>query len=141
MDAARGWITAEGYSLHSIYLLTIALTLIAAPDLAPRFGSYWLSVTGLLLLAFGSAINGILLDAPMGFLEIGRVLAGIGSGFVIQNAPRLHPPDRMAPVQWVGIILPPVGPAVIAMRAIPKDGSPGGAVSSSKASWRCSRWP
>ena len=96
MDAARGWITAEGYSLHSIYLLTIALTLLAAPDLVPRFGSYWLVVTGLVLLAFGSAVNGFFLDAPLGFLEIGRVLAGIGSGLVIQNAPRLHPPGRMA---------------------------------------------
>jgi MFS family permease len=115
MDAARGWITTEGYSLHSIYLLTIALTLIAAPDLAPRFGAYRLSVAGLLLMVLGSAINGIFIDAPMGFLEIGRVLAGIGCGFVIQNAPRLHPPDRTAHVQWVGIILPPVGPAVIAL--------------------------
>ena len=33
MEAARGWVTAEGYSLHSIYLLTIALTLLAAPAL------------------------------------------------------------------------------------------------------------
>ena len=33
MEAARGWIAAEGYSLHSIYLLTIAVTLLAAPDL------------------------------------------------------------------------------------------------------------
>ena len=114
MDAARGWITTEGYSLHSIYLLTIALTLLAAPDLASRFGSYRLVGGRPAVSAFGSAINGIFINAPMGFLEIGRVLAGIGCGFVIQNAPRLHPPDRMAQVQWVGIILPPVGPVVIA---------------------------
>jgi hypothetical protein len=114
MDAARGWILAEGYSLHSIYLLTIALTLLAAPDLVPRFGSYRLVAAGLVLLASGSAVNGLFLHAPVGFLEIGRVLAGIGSGFVIQNAPRLHPPGRMVHVQWAGIILPATGPAVIA---------------------------
>ncbi len=34
MDAARGWVTAEGYSLHSIYLLAITLTLLAAPRVA-----------------------------------------------------------------------------------------------------------
>jgi hypothetical protein len=114
MAAARGWVLAESYSLHSIYLLAIALTLLAAPGLVPRFGSYGLVVTGLLLLASGSAVNGLLLSAPGGFLEIGRVLAGMGSGLVIQNAPRLHPPGRMAHVQWAGSILPAAGPAVIA---------------------------
>ena len=34
MNAARGWVTAEGYSLHSIFLLAITLTLLAAPRLA-----------------------------------------------------------------------------------------------------------
>ncbi|MBV8574094.1 MAG: hypothetical protein JOZ58_03515, partial [Acetobacteraceae bacterium] len=28
MNAARGWVTAEGYTLHSIYLLSITLTLL-----------------------------------------------------------------------------------------------------------------
>jgi hypothetical protein len=114
MAAARGWITTESYSLHSIYLLTIAVTLLAAPDIAFRLGSYWLTVTGVVLLACGAAVNGFLLDAPLGFLEIGRVLAGIGSGLVIQNAPRLHAPGRMAQVQWAGILLPATGPVVIA---------------------------
>ena len=113
MEAARGWVAAEGYSLHSIYLLTIAVTLLAAPDLGARFGSYTLVVSGLVLLAIGSAVNGLLIDAPLGLLEIGRVLAGIGSGFVIQHAPRLHPPGRMSNVQWAGIILPATGPVVI----------------------------
>ena len=114
MNAARGWVYADGYSLHSIYLLTIALTLLAAPNLVPRFGSYRLVLIGLMLLASGSAVNGFFLDAPLGVLEIGRVLAGIGSGLVIQNAPRLHPPGRMAHVQWAGIILPATGPPVVA---------------------------
>ncbi len=114
MDAARGWVAAEGYSLHSIYLLAIALTLVAAPDLVPRFGSYRLVVAGLILLASGSAINGFFLNAPGGFLEIGRVLAGIGAGLVIHNAPRIHRPNWRAHVAWAGIILPAAGPVVIA---------------------------
>ncbi len=35
MTAARGWVTAESYSLHSIFLLAITLTLLVAPRLAP----------------------------------------------------------------------------------------------------------
>ena len=34
MNAARGWTTTEGYGLHTIYLLAITLTLLAAPRLA-----------------------------------------------------------------------------------------------------------
>ena len=114
MAAARGWVLAESYSLHSIYLLSIVLTLLAAPDLAPHFGSFRLVVTGLVLLASGSAVNGIFLDAPGAILEIGRILAGIGSGLVIHHAPRIHPPGWNIPVQWAGILLPPAGPVVIA---------------------------
>ena len=46
MNAARGWVTAEGYGLHSIYLLAITLTLLAAPRLARWSGSYPLVVAG-----------------------------------------------------------------------------------------------
>ena len=61
MNAARGWVTAEGYSLHSIYLLAITLTLLAAPRLARWSGSYPLVVAGLTMLAAGSIVNGVLL--------------------------------------------------------------------------------
>ena len=114
MDAARGWVTAEGYSLHSIYLLTIALTLIAAPDLASRLGSYRLVVAGLGLLVIGAAINGLFLDAAGTIFGIGRVLAGVGSGLVIYNAPRIHQPSWKVDLQWAGIILPAAGPVVVA---------------------------
>ena len=64
MDAARGWVTAEGYSLHSIFLLAITLTLLAAPRLARWSGSYPLVVAGLTMLGAGSLVNGVLLHAP-----------------------------------------------------------------------------
>ena len=60
MNAARGWVTAEGYSLHSIYLLAITLTLLAAPRLARWSGSYPLVVAGLTMLGAGSLVNGVL---------------------------------------------------------------------------------
>ena len=114
MDAARGWVTTEGYSLHSIYLIAIALTLLAAPRAAARFGSYPLVVAGLLMLVAGALINGLLLAAPLGVLEVGRVVAGIGAGLVIREAPRIQAPDWKSHTAWAGIILPPAGPVVIA---------------------------
>ncbi len=55
MDAERGWVTTEGYSLHSIYLAAITLTLLAAPGIAARLGSYATVVVGLVMLAAGAA--------------------------------------------------------------------------------------
>ncbi len=115
MDAARGWVTAEGYSLHSIYLLAITLTLLAAPRLARWSGSYALVVAGLTMLAIGSLVNGVLLHAPVGVLELGRVLAGIGAGLVIRSAPRILPAGQEGRVAWAGIVLPAAGPVVIAL--------------------------
>src|SRR5262249_8730396 len=86
MVAARGWVTAEGYSLHSMYLLSITLTLLAASRLARRFGNYPLVVAGLTMLGAGSIINGVLPFAPPELLAIGRVVAGIGAGLVIRSA-------------------------------------------------------
>ncbi len=114
MNAARGWITVEGYSLHSIYLLAITLTLLADPTLVSRFGSYRAVLAGLVLLAIGAAVNGCLLHAPASVLEIGRVVAGIGAGLVIRAAPRIHSPNWTSQVAWAGILLPPAGPVVIA---------------------------
>src|SRR5271156_4288707 len=76
MDAARGWVTAEGYSLHSIYLFAITLTLLATPRLGRWCGSYPLVVAGLAMLGAGSIVNGVLLHAPRELLMLGRALAG-----------------------------------------------------------------
>src|SRR5262249_11915072 len=94
MIAARGWVTAEGYSLHSIYLLAITPTLLAAPRLARWAGSYPLVVAGLTMLAAGSIVNGVLILAPPELLLLGRVVAGIGAGLVIRSAPRILPPGQ-----------------------------------------------
>jgi MFS family permease len=115
MTAARGWVTAESYSLHSIYLLAITLTLRAVPRLARRTGSYPLVVGGLAMLAAGSLVNGLLLHAPLGLLLLGRVVAGIGAGLVIRSAPRIMPAGYENRVAWAGIVLPAAGPVVIAL--------------------------
>ena len=88
MTAARGWVTAESYSLHSIYLLAVTLTLLAAPRLARWSGSYPLVVAGLTMLGAGSLVNGVLIYAPPEVLLLGRVLAGIGAGLVIRSEER-----------------------------------------------------
>ncbi len=115
MSAARGWVTAESYSLHSIFLGAITLTLLAAPRLARWAGSYSLVVAGLSMLATGSMINGVLPHAPAEVLALGRVIAGIGAGLVIRSAPRILPPGEENRVAWAGIVLPAAGPVVIAL--------------------------
>lgn len=117
MNAARGWITAQGYALHSLFLFSIALTLLAAPRLAQRFGNFGLVATGLTLLATGSLANAVLLHASQGILEMARVLAGTGSALVIYSAPRILPPGRADSVAWAGIVLPAAGPIAIAYAA------------------------
>jgi MFS family permease len=115
MDAARGWVTAEGYSLHSIFLLAITLTLLAAPRLARWSGSYALVVAGLTMLGAGSLVNGVLIHAPSEVLVLGRVVAGVGAGLVIRSAPRILPAGQEGRIAWAGIVLPATGPVVIAL--------------------------
>jgi MFS family permease len=115
MIAAQGWVTAEGYSLHSIYLAAITLTLLAAPRLARWAGSYPLVVAGLMMVAAGSFVNGLLLHLPREVLLLSRVLAGIGAGLVIRSAPRILPAGTVERVSWLGIVLPAAGPVVIAL--------------------------
>jgi MFS family permease len=115
MNAARGWVTTEGYSVHSIYLLAITLTLLAAPRLARYCGSYALVVAGLAMLAAGSLANGVLPRVPSEFFVLGRVLAGIGAGLVIRSAPRILPAGQEGRIAWAGIVLPAAGPVVIAL--------------------------
>jgi MFS family permease len=115
MTAARGWVNAESYSLHSIYLGAITLTLLAAPRLARRSGSYLLVVAGLTMLATGSIINGALPHAPREVVVLGRAIAGIGAGLVIRSAPRILPAGQEGRVAWAGFVLPAAGPVVIAL--------------------------
>src|SRR5262245_6597293 len=142
MNAARGWVTAEGYSLHSIYLLAITLTLLTAPRLARWCGSYPLVVAGLAMLGAGSLANGLLLHAPLELLVLGRVVAGIGAGLVIRSAPRILPAGQENRVAWAGIVLPAAGPVVIALAVEGPPGGPGREVicSSSCWPWCLSRW-
>jgi len=113
MEAARGWIAAEGYSLHSIYLYAIALTLLAGPALVRRFSSRALTELGLTLLLAGSLVNGFFLHAPMRDLLIGRLVAGVGAGLVIAACPRLLPASWESAAVWAGILFPAMGPAVV----------------------------
>jgi MFS family permease len=115
MNAARGWVTAEGHSLHSIYLASITLTLLAAPRVARWCGNYRAVVAGLVALGAGSIVNGVLLHVPREFLVLGRVIAGIGAGLVIRSAPRILPASHEHRVAWASIVLPAAGPVVIAL--------------------------
>ncbi len=115
INAARGWVTTEGYGLHSIYLLAITLTLLVAPRLARWSGSYPLVIAGLAMLGTGSLVNGVLPHAPAVLLGLGRVFAGIGAGLVIRSAPRILPAGQEGRIAWIGIVLPATGPVVIAL--------------------------
>jgi MFS family permease len=115
LTAARGWVTAESYSLHSIFLLAITLTLLAAPRMARSYGSYPLVIAGLTMLVAGSIANGVLIHAPAELFVLGRVLAGVGAGLVIRSAPRTLPAGQEGRVAWAGIVLPAAGPVVIAL--------------------------
>ena len=115
MNAARGWVTTEGYGLHSIYLLAITLTLLVAPRVARWSGSYPLVVAGLTMLGAGSLVNGVLAHAPAELLGLGRIVAGIGAGLVIRSAPRILPAGQKGRIAWAGIVLPAAGPVVIAL--------------------------
>lgn len=117
MNAARGWVTAQGYGLHSIFLIAIVVTLLAAPHAARRFGSYLCVVLGLGLLAVGATWNMVLtVDVP-GLAEFGRVIAGVGAGLVIASGPRVLHPGSESYVAWAGIILPAAGPVIVAFAA------------------------
>ena len=73
-----------------------------------------LVIVGLGLLFAGSIVNGVLSSEPIVVLELGRVLAGIGSGLVIRSAPRILPAGYEGRVGWAGILLPATGVVVFA---------------------------
>ncbi len=114
MGGARGWVAAELYSLHTALAITIALTLLACPVLGQLASRRGLTQLGLLLVAAGSFLNGLFMNAPLTFFFVGRVLTGIGAGLVIAFAPRLLDHRWESPTAWASILLPVVGPGVIA---------------------------
>lgn len=114
MAAAKGWVPAESYSLHSAYLLAIGLTLLLCPRLLGYRHSRGQALAGLGLFALGSFINGIAIHWPVEGFVLGRVLAGIGGGVILFSVPNLLEPHWETVFLWVSILLPPLGPTVIA---------------------------
>jgi MFS family permease len=115
MSAARGWVAAENYTLHSSYLIALGLTMLTTPRLIGRFRFRGLTVTGLVLFILGSAVNGFLITWPLSWAIAGRIVAGVGGGLVIAAAPGLLDSrwDRL--FAWAAIVLPPLGPAVVSL--------------------------
>lgn len=118
LNAAHGWISSEGYSLHSAYLFSIALILLPAPWISRHLGNYATAVIGLTVLAGASLANGLLLNVPWSFFILGRVSAGTGAGLVIFAAPKLIDPSWARQAAWAAVLLPPLGPPVIAAASI-----------------------
>jgi hypothetical protein len=113
MATAHGWVPAQGYSLHTAYLVAIALALLTGPFVACRLSARILAQSGLVLLAAGSFFNGILIDAPFWAFMVARVTAGLGAGLVVGFAPRLLDRRWENPTTWASILLPVAGSAAI----------------------------
>jgi len=114
MAIGHGWVPAEVYSLHTAYLVAVSLVLLSSPALERRFSWRGLAQTGLMILAGSSFVNGIYLHATFSVFMAGRVAAGIGSGLVINFAPRLLDRRWENPTTWASILLPVAGSAAIA---------------------------
>ena len=114
MEAARGWIASEGYSLHSSYLFSVVLGLMIGFGSSPFSRPFEATIAGLAMLAAGSLINGTLLHAPLPLLAASRMVAGFGSGMVLSKAPLLHGAGGTAQFAWSGIVLPSVAPLLLA---------------------------
>lgn len=114
MEAARGWIASIGYSLHTSYLFSIVLGLVFAQLNAASSRPFMPVVSGLVMLAGGSILNGTLLSAPLPLLAICRCVAGFGGGLVLAAAPALHGAGRGWLFGWAGIVLPSMAPPLVA---------------------------
>ncbi len=114
MAIGHGWVPAQGYSLHTAYLFSIALALLAGQALGRHLSSQGLAQAGLAILATSSFLNGYCIDAPFAVFMVGRVAAGVGAGLVVNFAPRLLDPRWENPTTWASILLPVSGSAVIA---------------------------
>lgn len=114
LGIGKGWVAADLFSLQSVYLVSIALVLLAAPAMSEHLSCRGLTQTGLAIMAAGSFLNGIDTHAPLSVFLIGRMMAGVGAGLVIYFAPRLLDSRWENPTSWASILLPVAGPAVIA---------------------------
>jgi hypothetical protein len=113
MGAAHGWVPAEIYSLHNIFAVSIALTLLACRSLACHASAQHWARCGVLLLAAGSFLNGLYVHAPFPIFVVGRGLAGVGVGLTIFFAPRILDARLANPTTWASIALPVIGPGAI----------------------------
>jgi len=113
MAIGQGWVSAELYSLHTVFAVAVALALLACPALSQHLSSRRLAQLGLLILAAASFLNGLYIHAPLGIFLAGRALAGVGVALVIYFAPRLLDLRWENPTTWASILLPVAGPAAI----------------------------
>ncbi|MFN5289736.1 MAG: hypothetical protein ACK5E4_06555 [Planctomycetia bacterium] len=113
MDAARGWVPAQGYGLHSALLFSIALGFMLARCLPEKISALQLTRIGLFALALGSFFNGCFMLAPYPILVAGRICAGLGSGFILQMAPSLLPANYSRISGLLGIFLPATAPGIV----------------------------
>jgi hypothetical protein len=113
MGAAHGWVPAEIYSLHTIFAVSIAVTLLACPALRRHGSSRSWAQLGGLLLAAASFLNGLYTRAPFAVFFGGRALAGVGVCLTIYFAPRILDARLANPTSWAAIALPVFGPGVI----------------------------
>lgn len=117
MDAARGWVTTDGYAMHSSYLFTIACGLVLTWANRPLGSPARVMRYGLVMLVVGSLVNGLLLEAPYRVFLASRMVAGFGAGMVLAAAPVAGQAAGSRWFAWAGILLPSIGVLVIAWAA------------------------
>jgi hypothetical protein len=121
LAVAQGWVTAETYLLQAAYLMSLALMMLVCPVLRQRWSGCGLAQTGLVLVAAGSFLNGLVVWAPLSVFVAGRVVAGAGAGMVIHFAPHLLPHRWETTATWAAILLPVAGPGVIAAATMTRE--------------------
>ena len=113
MDAARGWVPAQGYGLHSALLFAIAVGFLLARMLPSVCSALQGTRLALLGLTVGSLVNGICLLAPYEVLLASRVGAGLCAGAILRLAPGLLPPSYQGVSVFLGILLPAMAPGLV----------------------------
>lgn len=113
LGASQGWVADEVYALQTCYLLSLALTMLAGPNLGQRFTSRNLIQWGLVLAVIGSIMNVIEVWEPLYTFLAARVVAGVGAGLVIFFTPTLLGSHWKGPVAWALILCPVAGTGAI----------------------------